>query len=131
MPTRATDGSAGYDMCTAQAVNIQPNGEDEILSHLSLTTENVNIPSNIKSTQHNPKLPVYDRVSSTEPKRKTMTHKFSQHCIGFCKTNQVIKDIQQLANDSIKVTDIGRDPILLSCGETATLPKKRMNKEPV
>jgi len=43
---------------------------------------------------------------------------------------KVLKNLASLTQDSILVRDTGRDPIL-SCSETATLPKKTRNKTPV
>ena len=75
-------------------------------------------------------IPPADRVSSTEPKKKTLTHDLLQQSIGFRAVERVIKQMTELAQPTINISDTGCDPFL-SRGETATLPKKKRNTTPV
>ena len=110
--------------------------DHEIFDFLDNSEEDTNdinlstVQSNLYNPNHVPRIPVSDRVSSTEPAIKLVTTEFLQKSLGFRNIEKVLKNIKTLTKDSILVRDTGRDPIA-SRGETATLPKKNRNKIPV
>ena len=71
-----------------------------------------------------------DRVSSTRPMVVTYYRDVLQKSIGFCNVDKVLAKMKQVAQPTLKITDIGQY-LMRGPGEMATIPKQYRNTTPL
>ena len=67
-----------------------------------------------------------DQVSSMQPKVCTYSRNVFQKAIGFCNADKVIAKMNQVAQPTLKINDLGQYP-MQDPGKIATVPKKGCN----
>ena len=97
---------------------------NEVLNPESSLSPNTRVPDNKP-----PPLPC-GRVSSTQPKVVTYSRDVFQKSIGFCNVNKVLAKMNQVAQPTLKINDISRDP-MQDLSKMATMPKKLRNTTPL
>ena len=71
-----------------------------------------------------------ERVNSTRPKVVTYSRDVFQKAIGFCNVDKVLAKMKQVAQPTLNINDLGRDP-MRNLVEMATMSKQRRNKTPL
>ena len=94
-----------------------------------LKSESLLSPHN-QNTDDTPPTLSCDQVNSTRPKVITYSSDVFQKALSFRNVDKVLAKVKQVAQPTVKINDLGRDPMRYP-GDMATMPKQRRNTTPL